>query len=120
MCREAKFDDATDHAAQTEGVHRGLAVRPGKPAVQGRSGTLNRIGYLRSFLGIWKFRSFLAVCTGFISLPMHNQMRSAPAWQVLIPGLQQQTVTPSFAIVAAPQYVQRAHCINLPINLEDL
>jgi hypothetical protein len=120
MCQEAKFDDATDHAAQTGGGHRGLAMKPGNPAVQGRRETLNRIGNLRSFVGSGKFRSFLTACAGFISLPIHNQVRSAPAWQVLSQGLQQQTVTLSCALVAAPQFVLRAHGINRPITAEDL
>jgi hypothetical protein len=78
----------------------------------------------RVFIGSWKLRSFFAVCTGFISLPIHNWMRSAPAWQVFIKGMQglqqQQPPTEAFIIVAGPQYVQRAHGLRLPFGLDDL
>jgi hypothetical protein len=74
----------------------------------------------RVFVGSWKLRSFLAVCTGFISLPIHNYLRSSPAWQVFLNGIQQQQrQDTSFAIVASPQYVQRAHRMNLVIQLEE-
>jgi hypothetical protein len=74
----------------------------------------------RVFVGSWKLRSFLAVCTGFISLPIHNYVRSEPAWRVFGNGLKQQEPTDSFRLVAGPQYVQRAHHMNLPIRLDDL
>jgi hypothetical protein len=73
----------------------------------------------RVFVGSWKLRSFLAVCTGFISLPIHNYLRSSPAWQVFLNGIQQQRQDTSFAIVASPQYVQRAHRMHLAIQLEE-
>jgi hypothetical protein len=41
----------------------------------------------RVFTGSWKLRSFLAVCTGFISLPIHNYVGSSPAWNVFSEGL---------------------------------
>jgi hypothetical protein len=74
----------------------------------------------RVFVGSWKLRSFFAVCTGFISLPIHNWMRSQPAWRVFIDGLQQENVTIPFAIVAGPQYVQRAHNMRLAVKLDDM
>lgn len=74
----------------------------------------------RVFVGSWKLRSFFAVCTGFISLPIHNYLRSSPAWQVFIDGLEGRRRGISFAIVASPQYVQRAHNMNLAGLVDDL
>jgi hypothetical protein len=74
----------------------------------------------RVFVGSWKLRSFFAVCTGFISLPIHNYVRSEPAWRVFRNGLQQESVSESFYIVAGPQYVQRAHNMKINIRLDDL
>jgi hypothetical protein len=74
----------------------------------------------RVFTGSWKLRSFLAVCTGFISLPIHNYVRSSPAWQVFSEGLGKEEITESFAIVASPQYVQRAHNMKLPVEFRDI
>lgn len=75
----------------------------------------------RVFVGSRKLRSFLAVCTGFISLPIHNWVRSAPAWRVFNDGLkEQQALNTAFIIVAGPQYVQRAHNMRLPVGLDDL
>jgi hypothetical protein len=84
-------------------VHRMWAVNAGK----------------RVFVGSWKLRSFLAVCTGFISLPIHNYLRSSPAWHVFIEGLEQNRRGLSFTIVASPQYVQRAHNMNLAGLIDD-
>ena len=74
----------------------------------------------RVFTGSWKLRSFLAVCTGFISLPIHNYVRSAPAWKVFSEGLGKEEITESFAIVASPQYVQRAHNVKLAVGFGDM
>jgi hypothetical protein len=74
----------------------------------------------RVFVGSWKLRSFLAVCTGFISLPIHNYARSSPAWQVFSQGLNREKNDVSFAIVASPQYVQRAHNLDLVVVLDDI
>ena len=74
----------------------------------------------RVFVGSWKLRSFLAVCTGFISLPIHNYLRSSPAWQVFAEGLDPKKRGESFAIVASPQYVQRAHNMSLVAAIEDI
>jgi hypothetical protein len=75
----------------------------------------------RVFVGSWKLRSFLAVCTGFISLPIHNAVRSSPAWQVLFNGLRDESKRDvSFAIVAGPQYVQRAHNMTFAAGLDDI
>jgi len=74
----------------------------------------------RVFTGSWKLRSFLAVCTGFISLPIHNYLRSSPAWKVFAEGLGQEEVTGAFALVASPQYVQRAHNMKLAISPADI
>jgi hypothetical protein len=73
----------------------------------------------RVFDGSWKLRSFLAVCTGFISLPLHNLARSAPAWQVLLRGLQGRGGEP-FWIVASPRYVQSAHRTRFITHLDDI
>ncbi len=74
----------------------------------------------RVFIGSWKLRSFLAVCTGFISLPIHNYVRSSPAWKVFFEGLGKEEITESFAIVASPQYVQDAHNVKLPVGFGDI
>jgi hypothetical protein len=66
----------------------------------------------RVFVGSDRMRSFLAVITGFISLPIHNYLRSQPAWQVFVEGMGKE-VTAHFIIVAAPAYVQRIHNVNL-------
>jgi len=74
----------------------------------------------RVFTGSWKLRSFLAVCTGFISLPIHNYVRSSPAWRVFSEGLGKEEITESFAIVASPQYVQDAHNVKLSVGFGDI
>jgi len=72
----------------------------------------------RVFVGSWNLRSMFAVCTGFISLPIHNYARSSPAWQVFVNGLNQEKHDLSFFIVARPEYVQRAHNIRLTLQLD--
>jgi hypothetical protein len=89
--------DAEDHVR----VHRMWAANAGK----------------RVFTGSWKLRSFLAVCTGFISLPIHNYLRSSPAWRVFYAGLDKTEHDDAFAIVASPQYVQQAHNRKLDIAI---
>jgi len=74
----------------------------------------------RVFTGSWKLRSFLAVCTGFISLPIHNYVRSSPAWRVFSEGLGKEEITESFVIVASPQYVQDAHNVKLSVGFGDI
>jgi hypothetical protein len=69
----------------------------------------------RVFVGSDRMRSFLAVITGFISLPVHNYLRSEPAWQVFNEG-QGKEVTDAFFIVAAPAYVQKIHNVRLPLS----
>jgi hypothetical protein len=73
----------------------------------------------RVFTGSWKLRSFLAVCTGFISLPIHNYARSSPAWQVFLDGIERQAYSDAFVIVATPGYVQLAHNMNLRAQIGD-
>lgn len=73
----------------------------------------------RVFTGSWKLRSFLAVCTGFISLPLHNYARSSPAWEVFLDGIERQDYSGAFMIVASPRYVQAAHNMNLRGQLGD-
>ena len=69
----------------------------------------------RVFVGSDRMRSFLAVITGFISLPIHNFLRSQPAWQVFNEG-QNKEITEAFFIVAAPAYVQKIHNVRLPLS----
>jgi hypothetical protein len=69
----------------------------------------------RVFVGSDRMRSFLAVITGFISLPVHNYLRSQPAWQVFNEGLNKE-ITDAFFIVAAPAYVQKIHNVRLPLS----
>jgi hypothetical protein len=71
----------------------------------------------RVFVGSARMRSFLAVITGFISLPIHNYLRSQPAWQVFNEG-QNKEITEAFFIVAAPAYVQKIHNIRLPLSFQ--
>jgi hypothetical protein len=72
----------------------------------------------RVFVGSDRMRSFLAVITGFISLPVHNFLRSKPAWRVFNEG-QNKEITEAFYIVAAPAYVQRIHNVNLGLSFQD-
>jgi hypothetical protein len=69
----------------------------------------------RVFVGSDRMRSFLAVITGFISLPIHNYLRSKPAWQVFNEG-QGKEPTDAFFIVAAPAYVQQIHNVRLDLS----
>jgi tetratricopeptide (TPR) repeat protein len=69
----------------------------------------------RVFTGSDRMRSFLAVITGFISLPIHNYLRSKPAWQVFHEGMGKPP-TDAFFIVAAPAYVQKIHNVNLGLS----
>ncbi len=71
----------------------------------------------RVFVGSDRTRSFLAVITGFISLPVHNYLRSQPAWQVFNEG-QNKEITDAFFIVAAPAYVQKIHNVRLPLSFQ--
>lgn len=72
----------------------------------------------RVFVGSDRMRSFLAVITGFISLPIHNRIRSQPAWQVFSEGQGKEEVTEAFFIVAAPAYVQKIHHVNLGLSFQ--
>lgn len=72
----------------------------------------------RVFTGSDRMRSFLAVITGFISLPIHNYLRSRPAWQVFNEGQGKEKVTEAFLIVAAPAYVQQIHNVNLDLAFQ--
>jgi hypothetical protein len=71
----------------------------------------------RVFVGSARMRSFLAVITGFISLPIHNHLRSRPAWQVFNEG-QGKDITEAFFIVAAPAYVQKIHNVSLGLSFD--
>jgi hypothetical protein len=71
----------------------------------------------RAFCGSDRMRSFLAVITGFISLPIHNYIRSKPAWQVFNEG-QGKEATDAFFIVAAPAYVQKIHNLSLGLSFQ--
>jgi hypothetical protein len=70
----------------------------------------------RVFVGSDRMRSFLAVLTGFISLPVHNYVRSQPAWRVFNEGQKKKEITDAFYIVAAPAYVQKIHNVNLGLS----
>jgi hypothetical protein len=71
----------------------------------------------RVFVGSDRMRSFLAVITGFISLPIHNYVRSQPAWQVFNEG-QGKELTDAFFVVAAPAYVQQIHNVRLDLSFK--
>ena len=73
----------------------------------------------RVFTGSDRMRSFLAVCTGFISLPIHNYFRSAPAWKVWAEGLgHPEEPTYAFALVGSPGYVQHIHNVKLDVSVQ--
>jgi tetratricopeptide (TPR) repeat protein len=72
----------------------------------------------RVFTGSPRMRSFLAVLTGFISLPIHNYVRSMPAWQVFYEGQGKEVITDAFFIVAAPAYVQKIHNVSLGLSFQ--
>ncbi len=72
----------------------------------------------RVFVGSDRMRSFLAVITGFISLPVHNYVRSQPAWQVFNEGQGKEPHSDAFFIVAAPAYVQKIHNVNLGLSFQ--
>ncbi len=74
----------------------------------------------RVFTGSWQLRSFLAVLTDFISLPIHNAVSSTPAWQVLLRGLDEPTSDWAFRVIARPKYVQDVHNIHLVHTTNDL
>jgi hypothetical protein len=95
--------DGVPDAEDQVRVHRMWAANAGK----------------RVFVGSWNLRSFFAVSTGFLSLPVHNYLRSSPAWRVFSAGLGKETHDMSFAIVASPQYVRRAHNMELTVMLDD-
>jgi hypothetical protein len=92
--------DGVPDAEDQVRVHRMWAANAGK----------------RVFVGSWKLRSFLAVCTGFISLPVHNYLRSSPAWRVFSEGLAKTEHDDAFTIVAGPKYVQQAHNLTLSVT----
>jgi hypothetical protein len=73
----------------------------------------------RVFVGSARMRSFLAVLTGFISLPIHNHLRSQPAWQVFNDGQGKEEVTDAFYVVAAPAYVQKIHNVSLGLSFQN-
>jgi hypothetical protein len=73
----------------------------------------------RVFVGSPRMRSFLAVCTGFISLPIHNYLRSEPVWQVFAKGLGKTDFDDAFVLVARQSYVQRIHHVRLPFSNDD-
>jgi hypothetical protein len=93
--------DGVPEAEDQVRVHRMWAANAGK----------------RVFVGSWRMRSFLAVCTGFISLPIHNYLRSEPAWKVFSAGLGQEDAGAAFSFVASPAYVQRAHNVKLAVSI---
>jgi hypothetical protein len=72
----------------------------------------------RVFVGSDRMRSFLAVITGFISLPVHNYLRSQPAWRVFDEGQGKEQITDAFFVVAAPAYVQKIHNVKLPVSFQ--
>jgi hypothetical protein len=71
----------------------------------------------RVFVGSDRMRSFLAVITGFISLPVHNYLCSEQAWRVFNEG-QGKDLTEAFFIVAAPAYVQKIHNVSLGLSFQ--
>lgn len=58
------------------------------------------------FAGSWEWRSFLAVCTAFASLFVHNRVQARPAWQVFLDG---PAGGDSWRLIAGTGFVQAAH-----------
>jgi hypothetical protein len=60
----------------------------------------------KAFVGSFRLRTFLAVCTAFVSLPIHNSLRSQPLWRILLEGPGQGQ---EFFLLSEARYVQQAH-----------
>ena len=60
----------------------------------------------RVFAGAWELRSFYAVCTAFLSLVLHNRMRSMPAWQIYALGPE---AGAAWQLVGRTGFVRSAH-----------
>jgi hypothetical protein len=60
----------------------------------------------RAFVGSFRLRTFLAVCTAFISLPIHNSMRSRPLWKILLEGPGQGQ---EFFLLSETRYIRQVH-----------
>ena len=60
----------------------------------------------KTFVGSIRLRTFLAVCTAFISLPIHNSLKSRPLWEILLAGPPQGQ---EFFLLSSANYVRQAH-----------
>jgi hypothetical protein len=58
------------------------------------------------FAGSWEWRSFLAVCTAFASLFVHNRVNARAAWQVYMDG---PTAGETWRLIANTGFVRSAH-----------
>jgi hypothetical protein len=60
----------------------------------------------RVFAGSWELRSFLAICTAFLSLVPHNRSRSKPAWHVYAQGPE---AGAAWQLISQTSFVKAAH-----------
>jgi hypothetical protein len=60
----------------------------------------------KAFVGSLRLRTFLAVCTAFVSVPIHNAAKSRPLWQILLQGPPQGQ---EFFLLSSASYVRMAH-----------
>ena len=60
----------------------------------------------RVFAGSWELRSFLAICTAFLSLLPHNRSRSRPAWHVYAQG---PAAGAAWELIGQTSFVRAAH-----------
>lgn len=60
----------------------------------------------KAFVGSLRLRTFLAVCTAFVSVPFHNGIKSRPLWKILLEGPPQGQ---EFFLLSSAHYVRRAH-----------
>ncbi len=58
------------------------------------------------YTGSWQIRTFLAVCTGFLLLPVLNQLRSRPAWQIFLAG---PATYEEFMLISDFDFMRAAH-----------
>lgn len=60
----------------------------------------------KAFVGSLRLRTFLAVCTAFISIPVHNKLKSRPMWEILLAGPEQGQ---EFFLLSSANYVRQVH-----------
>jgi hypothetical protein len=72
------------------------------------------------YTGNWQIRTFLAVCTGFLILPLLNHARSRPGWEIFFTGPLK--YPQEFLLISDFDFMRTAHaqCDNLlPWHMPD-